>query len=246
MKGFSTKGYIHSIETLGTLDGPGVRMVVFFQGCILRCAFCHNPDTWDFKRGTETSAEEIVEKAVRYKTYFKFNSGGVTFSGGEPLMQPEFLLECLKLCKEEGIHTVIDTAGIGLGNYDEILRNTDLVILDIKHSDPVKYKSITGIDIKDYYKFKEAVIKNDTKLWIKQVVTPGINDTPEDMDEFEREVNTFPAKAVQKVELLPYHTLGLFKYEELGVDYKLKNVSAMPKKKLEQLKKCLIIEKLAR
>lgn len=246
MKDFNVKGYIHSIETLGTLDGPGIRMVVFFQGCILRCIFCHNPDTWNFNIGTEIYPEEIAEKAGRYKTYFKYNNGGITFSGGEPLMQPEFLLECLKLCKKEGIHTVIDTAGVGCGNYDDILKNTDLVILDVKHSNPVKYKNITGRNVKDYYKFKEAVIKNNTKLWLKQVAIPGINDTPEDMAEFEREVNTFPVKLIQKVELLPYHTLGLFKYKELGIDYKLKDVLSMPEKRLEQLKKCLSIEKLVR
>ncbi len=128
------QGNIHSIETLGTLDGPGIRMVVFFQGCRLRCAYCHNPDTWAFRKGISTTSENIVEKAKRYKPYFKFNDGGVTFSGGEPLMQPEFLLECLKLCKREGIHTVLDTAGVGMGDYEEILNYTDLVILDIKHS----------------------------------------------------------------------------------------------------------------
>ena len=241
-------GYVHSIETLGTLDGPGIRMVVFLRGCRLRCAYCHNPDTWAF--GTEgtvpTASTELIEKAKRYKPYFKFNGGGVTFSGGEPLMQPEFLLECLKLCKKEGIHTVIDTAGVGLGDYDEILKYADLVMLDIKHSNPEKYKKITGLNIKNYYEFKESLIKNNKAIWIKQVVTPGINDTYENMIAFENEVNTFPKDMVQKVELLPYHTLGNFKYKELKINYKLEGVEPLLKEKLEELKSYLSIEKLVR
>ncbi len=252
------KGYIHSIETLGTLDGPGIRMIVFFQGCKLRCAYCHNPDTWIFNKkdslGIASNASqpgtigavELIEKAKRYKPYFKFNEGGITFSGGEPLMQPKFLLECLKLCKQAEIHTVIDTAGVGLGDYDEILKYTDLVILDIKHSNPEKYKQITGLNIESYIKFKEALIKNNKDIWLKQVVTPGINDTYEDMIAFEKEVDTFPQSMIQKVELLPYHTLGIFKYKELNIDYKLEGVEPLSKEKLDELKKYLSIEKLVR
>ncbi|MFA9424487.1 MAG: pyruvate formate-lyase-activating protein [Sedimentibacter sp.] len=252
------KGYIHSIETLGTLDGPGIRMVVFLQGCRLRCAYCHNPDTWVFKKEDASNivnnevqikpigATELIEKAKRYKPYFKFNEGGITFSGAEPLMQPDFLLECLKLSRKEGIHTVIDTAGAGLGDYDEILKYTDLVILDIKHSNPEKYKQITGLNIESYKKFKEALIKNNKDIWLKQVVTPGINDTFEDMIDFEKEVNSFPKNMIQKVELLPYHTLGVFKYKELNIDYKLEGVEPLSKEKLNELKKYLKIEKLVR
>lgn len=240
------QGNIHSIETLGTLDGPGIRMVVFFQGCRLRCAYCHNPDTWAFRKGISTTAEIIVEKAKRYKPYFKFNDGGVTFSGGEPLMQPEFLLECLKLCKREGIHTVLDTAGVGMGDYEEILNYTDLVILDIKHSNSIKYKDITGMDIGCYNEFKEALIRNKNDIWIKHVVTPGINDNLNDMREFEKEVITFPDDMVKKVELLPYHTLGVYKYSELNVAYRLEGVEPLPKEKLNELKNCLSIEKLVR
>lgn len=240
------QGYIHSIETLGTLDGPGIRMVVFFQGCRLRCAYCHNPDTWVFKKGIHTTAEKIVEKAKRYKSYFKFNDGGVTFSGGEPLMQPEFLLECLKLCKQEEIHTVLDTAGVGFGDYKEILRYTDLVILDIKHSDPEKYKNITGTDMGSYYEFKEALIRSQNDIWIKQVVTPGINDTCTDMMQFESEVNTFPGDMIKKVELLPYHTLGVYKYKESNTNYKLEGVEPLSMEKLSELKNFLSIEKLVK
>ncbi|WP_326906754.1 pyruvate formate-lyase-activating protein [Sedimentibacter sp. MB31-C6] len=242
-----TSGFIHSIETLGTLDGPGIRMVVFLQGCKLRCIYCHNPDTWNtLKTVYSASPMEIVEKTKRYKPYFKFNNGGITFSGGEPLLQPEFLLECLKRCKEEGIHTVIDTAGVGFGDYKEILKYTDLVILDIKHSQPNKYKKITNMDIDNYHEFKEAVIKNKNKIWLKQVVTPGVNDNYVDMKEFEKEVNTFPQNMVKKVELLPYHTLGVQKYERLNIKYKLKDVLPLSKEKLDELKTFLIIEKLVR
>lgn len=237
-------GNVHSIETLGTLDGPGIRMVVFLQGCELKCLYCHNPDTWATTGGTIYNADEIVNKAKRFKPYFEFNNGGVTFSGGEPLRQPKFLLECLKACKAEGIHTVVDTSGVGLGSYDEILKYTDLVILDIKHSNPDKYKKITGLDISSYYDFKNAIIKNKKDIWIKQVVTPGINDTCDDMSEFEKEVNTFPHDIIQKVELLPYHTLGVYKYHELGISYRLKDVPPLSTERLNELKGCLNIEKL--
>lgn len=238
------KGKIHSMETLGTLDGPGIRMVVFFQGCKLRCLYCHNPDTWLTTKGITISSDEIIKKAKKYIPYFKFNSGGITFSGGEPLMQPEFLLECLKKCNEAGIHTVLDTSGVGFGNYDEILKYTDLVILDIKHSDPEKYKKITNSDINSYYEFKKSIIRNKKDIWLKQVVTPTINDTYGDMLEFQNEVDTFPKNIIQKVELLPYHTLGVFKYNELNIDYQLNDIPPLPNEKLDELKTYLHIEEL--
>ncbi len=241
-----TKGFIHSIETMGTLDGPGIRMVVFFQGCKLRCVYCHNPDTWFLNRNIEMEAKEIVEKAKKIEPYFRYNNGGITFSGGEPLLQPEFLQECLKLCKKQGIHTVIDTAGVGWGSYDEILKYTDLVILDIKHSNPYKYKIITGAEIDGYKKFKEAVIKSNTQLWIKHVITPGINDNCEDMKEFDEEINTYPDNLIHKIELLPYHTLGVFKYKELKIKYKLKDVPALSDENLKKLKKHLSTDKLVK
>nr|WP_312578285.1 pyruvate formate-lyase-activating protein [Sedimentibacter sp.] len=237
-------GKIHSMETLGALDGPGIRIVVFFQGCKLRCLYCHNPDTWLTTKGLTISSDEIINKAVKYKPYFKFNSGGMTFSGGEPLMQPKFLLECLKKCKEEGIHTVLDTSGVGYGNYDEILKYTDLVILDVKHSNPEKYKKITGVGIELYYEFKESIIKSNKDIWLKQVVTPGINDTYDDMMELEKEINSFPVNIIQKVELLPYHTLGVSKYDDLKLDYRLKNTPILSKGKMNKLKGYLNIDKL--
>jgi len=238
-------GYIHSIETLGTLDGPGLRMIVFFQGCHLRCIYCHNPDTWTATlTGKKATAEYVAGKAKRYKPYFK-HMGGITFSGGEPLMQPEFLLECLRLCKEEGIHTVLDTSGAGFGNYTEILKYTDLVILDIKHPNPEKYKIITGSEIVLYEKFKREVIKNKKQLWLKHVVLPG-NDTKEIMRELEKEVRSFPDELIQKIELLPYHTLGVFKYKELNIKYRLEGVPPLSEDRLHELKKYINLEKLIR
>lgn len=146
-------GKIHSIETMGLVDGPGIRVVVFLQGCALRCKFCHNPDTWAMNGGEEYTPEQLVKKIERFKSYFSSSGGGVTFSGGEPLRQPEFLLECLKLCKSKGINTCIDTAGYGFGDYDEILKYTDLVLFDIKHITREGYKNITLMEIDESFKF---------------------------------------------------------------------------------------------
>lgn len=229
-------GRIHSIETMGTLDGPGIRMVVFFQGCKLRCQYCHNPDTWSLNTGEEVTPETIIKKAVRYKPYFESNQGGITFSGGEPLLQPEFLIECLKLCKKEGIHTTLDTSGVGIGMYDKILKYTDLVILDIKHENSKIYKQITGHSIDDYKIFKNAIIKNNNKLWIKHVVVPGLTDDIYHIKKLEEEIKSFKLSNIEKIELLPYHTLGVFKYKELGIPYKLTNIDDMDKEKLNKLK----------
>ncbi len=275
-------GYVHSMETLGTLDGPGIRMIVFMQGCRLRCQFCHNADTWAFPSKEELednvlsqgaggqkyrrmTSDEILRKVLRYKPYFKTGtsyvpingknedkhncmtfefSGGITFSGGEPLMQPEFLLECLKKCKAAAINTTIDTAGVGKGNYDEILKYADIVILDIKHANAERYKFITGMDIKHYREFKEAAIRNKSNLWLKHVVTPGINDTEEDIRMFQKEVDSFPKNMVKKVELLPYHTLGNFKYESMGLKYRLDAVKPMNLTELAELKFFLDIPSL--
>ena len=170
------KGRINSIETMGLVDGPGIRFVSFFQGCKLRCLYCHNPETWALDgQSEEIEAQELVKKIERYKNYYGAD-GGATFSGGEPLLQPEFLLECLKLCKEKGINTAIDTAGVGFGDYDEILKNCDLVILDVKAVDGEEYKKLVGQDIKFFNQFLEAVQKNGNRLWLRQVIVPGIND----------------------------------------------------------------------
>lgn len=221
------KGRIHSIESMGLVDGPGVRVVVFFQGCKLRCKYCHNPDTWNHNEGTEMTPEELVNKIIRFKPYFERSGGGVTFSGGDPLRQPEFLLETLKLCKENDINTCIDTAGVGLGDYDEILKYTDLVLFDVKDITPEGYKNVTNIDIDESLIFLEAMKRNNTKMWIRHVVVPGLTDGEEHIKAFKEYISTIPN--VLKVELLPYHLLGVNKYESLGIKYPLEGLEAMDK-----------------
>lgn len=231
-----TIGRIHSFESMGLVDGPGIRTVVFMQGCALRCAYCHNPDTWAFSGGTEMTPQELVKKISRFKPYFK-DDGGVTFSGGDPLMQPEFLIEALKLCKDAGIHTTVDTTGYGRGKYEEILKYTDLILLDIKHVNDEGYKSLTGASKTGFDGFLQAVQKAGTKLWIRHVVLPGVTDSEEHIRKLARMIKAI--KNVEKIELLPYHTLGVEKYKKLGLDYKLENVESMDKDDLKQLENIL-------
>jgi len=227
-------GRIHSIETMGLVDGPGIRVVVFFQGCKLRCLYCHNPDTWSDNEGTEYSSEDLLKKIKRFKSYFQASNGGVTFSGGDPLRQPEFLLEVLKGCKEEGIHTCLDTSGVGFGDYDEILKYTDLVLYDVKHLTEEGYLDMTGSKIHETNKFIEAVKRANTKLWIRQVVVPGRTDSEAYMKSLRKFVDSL--KNVEKVELLPYHLLGVSKYENMKIRYRLDGVPAMDKDLCKELK----------
>lgn len=225
-------GKINSFESMGLVDGPGVRFVIFMQGCPLRCRFCHNPETWKLNdKVDEYTPEELIKKILNYKPYFKHN-GGVTFSGGEPLMQKEFLLECLKLCKKENIHTCIDTAGSIL-DCKEILEYTDLVIFDIKGTNKENYKDMTGANIDTSLEFLKLCQKLHKKLWLRAVIVPGINDNEEYINELINFIK--PLKNVEKIELLPYHTLGVHKYENLGINYSLKNVSDMDKDKCKKL-----------
>lgn len=226
-------GYLNSIETMGLVDGPGVRFVAFLSGCKLRCLYCHNPETWKINEtDIKITPEELVEKVKRYVPYYE-KEGGVTFSGGEPLLQSEFLLNTLKLLKKEGIHTAIDTAGVGNGEYEEILRYVDLVILDVKASNDKLYQYITGRDISETLKFINICNKLDKKMWIRQVIVPGINDTKENI----LELNDFlkQIKNVEKVELLPYHTLGNEKYKKLGIPYPLEDIKDMHESKIKEL-----------
>jgi len=233
------KGRIHSIESMGLVDGPGIRTVVFIQGCKLRCAYCHNPDTWSLNCGTEITPEELMKKILRFKPYFTRSGGGVTFSGGDPLVQPEFLLEMLKLCKANGIHTTIDTAGYGDGNYDEILKYTDLVLLDIKHINSDGYVVLTGRDTKDVNLFLDALRRSNTKVWVRHVVVPGYTDTKDHMDKIANIINE-EIPNVEKIELLPYHVLGVNKYDKLGIKYRLEGVEPMDKEKTKELQEYLI------
>lgn len=231
----STKGNIDSFESMGLVDGPGVRFVVFMQGCPLRCLYCHNPETWSNEKKIEMAPEELVKKILKYKTYFG-EEGGVTFSGGEPLNQPEFLLEALKLCKQNGIHTCLDTSGHG-ENYDEILDYCDLVILDVKELDEKKYEKLTGQKIDKFYKFLEKCQEKDKKLWIRQVILPNYNDNTENILKLKQFISNL--KNVERVELLPYHSMAKEKYKKLGLKYRLEDLEDMNKEKCRQLENLL-------
>lgn len=227
-------GKITDIESMGSADGPGVRLVLFMAGCKLRCLYCHNPETWTDKGSKEISAEEILAKFKKYETYYG-EHGGVTFSGGEPLLQPEFLLETIKLLKANNIHVAIDTAGVADG-YDEILDLVDLVILDIKAVEADEYKFITGRKIDEFNEFLKNCISKNKKLWLRQVIVPGINDDESHVLKLKEFASKIPN--VERVELLPYHSMGKMKYEKLGIPYRLGDTPNMDKdicKELESL-----------
>lgn len=229
------KGNIDSFESMGLVDGPGVRFVVFMQGCPLRCAYCHNPETWADEKKIEMTAEELVKKVLKYKPYFG-DDGGVTFSGGEPLRQPKFLLEALKECKKYGINTCLDTSGAG-DEYDEILDYVDLVILDVKAIDAEKYKALTGQNIERYNRFLATCQKKKKRLWLRQVIVPGYNDTGADILRLKEYIKNI--ENVERVELLPYHSMAKEKYKKLGIKYRLENVLDMDKEKCKKLEKLL-------
>lgn len=231
-----TKGSIDSFETFSTLDGPGIRTVVFLNGCKLRCLFCHNPEMWNLKEKNFTP-EEVVQKILRNKPYFK-NGGGVTFSGGEPLLQIDFLIETCKLLKNENIHIALDTAGVGLGNYDEILSLVDLVIFDIKALDDVNYMEMNGNKICESLKFLECCQKHNKKMWIRQVIVPGINDSESYIDLLANFIKNL--KNIEKIELLPFHTMAFDKYQKLNLNNPLKDKVNMDKEICSKLEKKLI------
>jgi len=225
-------GRINSLQTMGLVDGPGIRSVIFFQGCSLRCAYCHNPETWNKDGGEEISSFELVSKLARFSYYFEKSGGGVTCSGGEPLLQPDFLLEVLRLCRIKGIHTALDTSGVGLGRYEEILAATDLVILDLKHSDPAGFKALTGGDMEKLEEFIVALNQSPARVWIRHVVVPGITDGQEHFVRLWKIISTI--KKVDKVELLPYHQMGLHKYQALGYTYRLQDVQPFSEEEFKQ------------
>ena len=229
-------GHIDSIETMGLVDGPGIRVVVFLQGCPLRCLFCHNPETWCIDDKFLITPEDLVRHIYKYRNYFG-TDGGVTFSGGEPLFQHDFLLECLRLCKKMGIHTCLDTAGSCTG-YEDILEYVDLVMWDVKGLDEVGYKKMTGQDIGISLKFLDYCQSIGKKMWIRQVIVPGINDNFEYIKRLKEFIH--PLKNIEKVELLPYHLYGVSKYEKLGIPYKLDGVPPMDEAKCNELYEELI------
>ncbi len=230
-------GRISSEESMGLLDGPGIRYVVFLQGCQLRCLYCHNPETWAMQGESYLiTPQQLVEKICRYKPYFG-KDGGVTFSGGEPLLQPKFLLECLKLCKSQGVHTALDTAGVGFGDYGEILKYTDLVILDVKAVEQDEYKKITGKPMAEFKRFLSACQLQEKPMWIRQVIVPNLNDDTRHIQLLKDFIA--PLKNVQKVELLPYKTIGLHKYQSLNLPNRLGDTPDMDEEKCKKLEELL-------
>lgn len=230
------KASIDSIETFGLVDGPGIRCVVFFNGCKLRCKYCHNPEMWKKKENNYTP-QQVFNKVIRCKPYFKDN-GGVTFSGGEPLLHSDFIIEVAKLLKKENINIALDTSGVGLGNYEEILKYIDLVILDIKHTTEEGYKQITGSTIDEVERFIEVLNKSNKKVWIRQVIIPDITDTEEYTTSLVKYLKKI--KNIQRIDFLPFHRLGEEKYKVLGIDYPYKNKNDMNKEKCQELYKNFI------
>lgn len=237
-------GRIHSIETCGTVDGPGLRYVVFTQGCLLRCQFCHNPDTWQIGAGQEMSADVIIEDLKSYLPYMKRSGGGITVSGGEPLLQMEFLFELFTKCKELGIHTTIDSSGGCFHNHpefmaklDRLLTVTDLILLDLKHIDEQKHKSLTGKPNHHILEFAQLLSERGVPVWIRHVLVPGISDDEQDLKNLRKFIDTL--SNVQKVEVLPYHKLGIYKWETLGLDYPLKDVDVPAEESVEKAKAIL-------
>jgi len=226
------KGRIHSTESFGTVDGPGVRFVVFFQGCPMRCLYCHNPDTWDFSGGREVTAEELMKEYDSYKEFLK--SGGITATGGEPLAQPAFLAELFSLAKSKGVHTCLDTSAAVFDpeapeKFAEALRYTDLVMLDIKHIDDDAHRRLTGHSNRNILAFAEYLRDIGIPVWIRHVVVPGITDDPEAL--FRLGVFLSSLTNLKALDVLPYHDMAKAKYAELGLDYPLGDTPPLPKEK---------------
>ena len=234
------KGRVHSIETSGFFDGPVIRTVVFFQGCPLRCIYCHNPDTWEFSKGQDYTVSQLMERILKNKNYYKTSGGGVTFSGGEPLMQPDFLIEMLKACRKSGIHSVIDSSGILIPDKEKlelIIDLSDLFILDIKASDEENYQKMTGRKDYNILQFIDLLNKYKKKVWARYVLIEDVNDDEEDIKKVKEIINKIDN--LDKIEVLPFHQLGSYKYEEMGIEYPLKDHPETAKEKALELQRTL-------
>ena len=214
---------VHSIESFGTVDGPGIRFVLFLQGCHLQCKYCHNRDTWNMNGGEYKSLDDIFEKIMKYKNYI-YPNGGVTVTGGEPLLQVKFLIELFEKLKKENIHTCVDTSGMVALTDDikKLLSLTDLVLLDIKHIDSEKCKNLVGFNNEKELAFARYLSDNNIHMWIRQVLVPGYTDDEQDLLKLKDFINSL--NTVDKVEILPYHDMGRYKWEKLGLKYELDGV----------------------
>lgn len=229
---------VHSVESFGTVDGPGIRFVLFMQGCHLKCKYCHNRDTWNINGGIYKSLDEIFDKIMRYKNYI-YPNGGVTVTGGDPLIQAKFVYELFKKLRKEKIHTCIDTSGMFPLTTDikKVLSVTDLVLLDIKHIDDKKCKELVGNSNELELNFAKYLSDNNIDMWIRQVIVPGITDNKEDLLKLKSFISSL--NTVKKVELLPYHDMGKYKWKELGIDYELENIKPATTKDIEKAKRVL-------
>ena len=221
-------GRIHSVESFGTVDGPGIRFVVFFQGCPMRCLYCHNPDPWSAEGGAEMTVEELLSAYERNRGFYR--QGGITATGGEPLLQLPFLTELFTAARERGIHTCLDTSGAVYqpgrqGEFDALFAVTGLVLLDIKHADPEGHRQLTGQDQSPVLAFAHALERAKVPMIVRHVVVPGLTDSPEELTALGRLIAPF--RNLRGLEVLPYHTMGAAKYEALGIPYPLSSVPAM-------------------
>ncbi len=238
------KGRIHSFETFGTVDGPGIRFVVFMQGCNFRCKFCHNPDTWFKDGGKEYTTQEVLENILKYKTYYDSSNGGITISGGEPLLQIQYVTELFKLAKQNDIHTAIDTAGDidmqdeeNLNKLDELLKYTNLVLLDIKEIDEGSHINLTGKSNKNTLMFAEYLNKNNIPVVVRYVYIPGINDSQENLNALKKlkaEMDN-----IQEIDVLGYHKMGEYKWKELGIKNELEQIQVPTSEEVSKIKKYL-------
>ncbi|MBR6760818.1 MAG: pyruvate formate lyase-activating protein [Oscillospiraceae bacterium] len=234
------KGLLHSLETFGTVDGPGIRLVVFLQGCPMRCQYCHNPDTWEIGVGSEITVEEILTRYRKNRSFYE--NGGITVTGGEPLLQLDFVTALFQKAKAEGIHTCIDTSGAVfhpdkdaiLAKFDVLLSVTDLVMLDLKHIDRAAHQQLTGMDNAHILAFAKYLEKKQIPLWIRHVIVPGITDDPIQLERLGKWIGAL--QNLQALDVIPYHTMGLEKYRALGIPYPLAHTAAVSKEKAMEAK----------
>ena len=241
MESTESIGRVHSIESFGTVDGPGIRLVVFLQGCPMRCLYCHNPDTWSTDGGKETSVSEIISEYEKNRAFYK--AGGITVTGGEPLLQIDFVTALFREAHERGIHTCIDTSGVTFSEkntkkFDELIKYTSLVMLDIKHIDSVKHKALTGVGNENILAFARYLEKKRIPLWIRHVVIEGYTDNEGDLTRLGEFIGSL--RNLAALDVLPYHTLGVKKYEELGLEYPLWGLSPLSKKSALEAKNIIL------
>ena len=244
MENGAKTGYVHSLESFGSVDGPGVRYVIYLSGCAMRCQFCHNPDTWNMTAGKSYTADALLKQAVKYRTYWG-NKGGITVSGGEPLLQIDFLIELFRKAKEMGIHTTLDTSGNPYTEKEpfyskwlELMKYTDLILLDIKHIDPKEHVKLCAQPQDNILAFAAYLEKKQIPVWIRHVVVPGITDREEYLYRLGRYLGTL--KNVKALDVLPYHDMGKAKYGQLGIPYPLEDTAPLPPAKAAESRKIIL------